>query len=306
MQVPRVSVILPTYNCAPALRAAIQSVLAQDMADFELIVVGDGCTDDSAQVVRSFTDDRVCWVALPSNSGTPSAPRNVGLARARGEHIAYLGHDDLWFPWHLSTLLAAAPEGVDFVHSLGLSCGPSPSGPTPRFAFSLPPAAGITGGLVSPSNWLVTRHFSAQVGDWSATLTSGVDKDWLHRAFDLPMRSKHAPRLSVLRFPSSEWTPYQRPAPFPQPDVLRQLLDAPAVLELQLLTALGQHLALQPHLPAVQQVRRSDLDTALLHFRAALMNVYGRERWPLRQLIRRHEDRQSRLARGLPPERPGR
>ena len=93
---PRVTIILPTYNWSSVLRHAIASVLRQTFADFELLVIGDGCTDDSAQVVAEAADPRVRWIALPENSGHQSGPNNIGLSEARGEIIAYHGHDDLW------------------------------------------------------------------------------------------------------------------------------------------------------------------------------------------------------------------
>src|SRR5689334_5131336 len=105
-QSPRVSVIIATFNQSRALRCAIRSVLWQTLQDFELLVVGDACTDDSEQVVTSFDDPRVRWHNLAENSGNQPAPNNKGLELARGDYIAYLGHDDLWYPTHLETLVS--------------------------------------------------------------------------------------------------------------------------------------------------------------------------------------------------------
>jgi Glycosyl transferase family 2 len=85
---PRVSVIIPTYNRSNVLRHAIASVLRQSFADYELLVVGDGCSDDSAAIVAGFADARIRWINLPVNSGHQSAPNNEGLRQARGELIA--------------------------------------------------------------------------------------------------------------------------------------------------------------------------------------------------------------------------
>ena len=112
---PLVSVIIPTYNRGNVLRIAIQSVLWQTEQNFELLVMGDGCTDDSESVVNSFGDARIQWHNLPSNSGHQSAPVNAGLALSRGRYIAFLGHDDIWHPDHLRTQLraiASAKAGV--------------------------------------------------------------------------------------------------------------------------------------------------------------------------------------------------
>jgi glycosyltransferase involved in cell wall biosynthesis len=102
---PLISVITATYNWSSVLRYAIQSVLWQTLQDFEMLIIGDGCTDDSAEVVASFHDPRLRWHNLPENSGHQSVPNNTGLAMARGKYVAYLGHDDLWYPTHLASLV---------------------------------------------------------------------------------------------------------------------------------------------------------------------------------------------------------
>ena len=109
---PLYSVVLATYNRGRHIIPTIASVLRQTLADYELLVIGDGCTDDTEATVRSFGDERVIWRNLPQRSGSQSAPNNAGGALARGRYIAYLGHDDLWAPDHLESLgrcLAAHP-----------------------------------------------------------------------------------------------------------------------------------------------------------------------------------------------------
>lgn len=120
-----VSVIIPTFNSSGTLGLTLQTVLCQDFGDFEVWVVGDGCTDDTEKVVASFADSRLHWVNLPSNSGGPSVPRNEGVCRANGRFVAYVGHDDLWFPWHLSGLVDCIENtNSDFVYSLGVTLVP--------------------------------------------------------------------------------------------------------------------------------------------------------------------------------------
>jgi len=103
---PLITVILSTYNWSAVLPYSIQSVLNQTFVDFELLVIGDGCTDDSAQVVGKFKDSRISWINLEKNTGSQSGPNNEGLRRARGKLIAYIGHDDLWANHHLEELVA--------------------------------------------------------------------------------------------------------------------------------------------------------------------------------------------------------
>lgn len=102
---PTVSIITATFNRSNVLRYAIESVLHSTFDEWEMIVVGDCCTDDSDQVVRSFADDRIRWHNLPENHGEQSKPNNVGLDLSRGQYVGYLNHDDMYFPDHLETSL---------------------------------------------------------------------------------------------------------------------------------------------------------------------------------------------------------
>ncbi len=97
---PLVSVIIPTYNRGWVLREAIDSVLAQDFRDFELIVVDDGSTDNTGQILDAYHQDLM--VIRQSNKGV-SAARNRGIAAAGGGLIAFLDSDDLWLPRKLSS-----------------------------------------------------------------------------------------------------------------------------------------------------------------------------------------------------------
>src|SRR6266436_1644596 len=117
---PSVTVIIATYHWSSVLPYSIGSVLRQTFTDFEVLVVGDGCTDESEAVVRGVGDPRVKWINLPTNTGHQSEPNNEGLRQARGQFIAYLGHDDLWLPHHLSCLISALKQGADLAYGLNL------------------------------------------------------------------------------------------------------------------------------------------------------------------------------------------
>ncbi len=95
---PRVSVVLPTYNRASTLARAVGSVLAQSWSDFELIVVDDGSTDGSVDGIAEL-DRRIC--VLRRENGGVSAARNSGLSRASGDLIAFIDSDDEWRPFYL-------------------------------------------------------------------------------------------------------------------------------------------------------------------------------------------------------------
>lgn len=102
---PRVSVIIPVYNRAIFVGAAIESILAQTFADFELIVIDDGSTDATPDMVRSFADPRIRLVGHECNLGIPAA-RNSGLAAARGRYVATLDSDDVAHPKRLERQVA--------------------------------------------------------------------------------------------------------------------------------------------------------------------------------------------------------
>jgi glycosyltransferase involved in cell wall biosynthesis len=109
---PFISVVIPTYNRAQQTVAAIESVLAQTYPNFEIIVVDDGSTDGSGEAIQRFIGQRtngchqILFLCQP-NQGA-SIARNTGIAKARGEYIAFLDSDDIWLPekleWQMQAL----------------------------------------------------------------------------------------------------------------------------------------------------------------------------------------------------------
>ncbi len=99
---PKVSVIIPTYNRAHMVTRAIESVLGQTYQDWELLVVSDGSTDNTKEVVTRYPDPRIRF--FEKKNGGPASARNVGLRHARGEYIAYCDDDDMFFSHHLEVL----------------------------------------------------------------------------------------------------------------------------------------------------------------------------------------------------------
>ncbi|MGB0757157.1 MAG: glycosyltransferase family 2 protein [Patescibacteria group bacterium] len=99
---PKVSVIIPTYNRPEFIDKAIDSVLQQTYQDFEIIVVDDGVDKRADQVVSSFDDQRVRYIPHKENKGGAAA-RNTGIKEAQGEYIAFLDDDDTWVSEKLET-----------------------------------------------------------------------------------------------------------------------------------------------------------------------------------------------------------
>lgn len=115
MSTPQVSVIIPCYNGSDDVTGAIDCALAQTNCAAEVIVINDGSTDRSAEVLDSY-GDRIRAVHQ-SNKGL-AATRNVGIELARGEWVAFLDHDDLWLPGKLaSQLKIAADQNADVVYT---------------------------------------------------------------------------------------------------------------------------------------------------------------------------------------------
>lgn len=101
---PFFSVIIPAYNCAHLISETLNSALSQEFPDYEIIVVNDGSTDNTAEVLDSFHSkfEQSIRVICQENKGEGGA-RNAGIFAARGQYLAFLDQDDLWFPWTLKT-----------------------------------------------------------------------------------------------------------------------------------------------------------------------------------------------------------
>jgi glycosyltransferase involved in cell wall biosynthesis len=113
---PAVSVVMPAYNHERFVGAAVESVLNQTHADLELVVVDDGSTDRTGEIVRSYTDPRIRYYHQ-SNQDAHNA-LNRGFSLARGEYVAALNSDDVYAPRRLERLLAVAREtGAEFLFS---------------------------------------------------------------------------------------------------------------------------------------------------------------------------------------------
>ncbi len=110
---PKVTVLIPFYNRAAYLRSAIDSVLAQTLADFELLAIDDGSTDDSATIVAGYRDPRIRLLRNPYNLGIP-AIRNLGVEQARGAYLAFLDIDDYALPRRLARQVAFLDANPDY------------------------------------------------------------------------------------------------------------------------------------------------------------------------------------------------
>ncbi|HOK35557.1 MAG TPA: glycosyltransferase family 2 protein [Candidatus Pacearchaeota archaeon] len=118
---PKISVIIPTYNRKDLLPRALQSVLNQTYKDFELIIVDDGSTDNTKEIVEEFQkkDPRIFYLRNEKNNGQAAA-RNLGIKSAKGEYIAFQDSDDEWLPEKLEKqkkVFERGPEDLGVVYT---------------------------------------------------------------------------------------------------------------------------------------------------------------------------------------------
>lgn len=180
---PLVSAVLSTYNRAGLVVEAVESVLAQTVADREVIVVDDGSTDDTAGSLRRF-GDRIRYHPKP-NGGAASA-RNVGIGLARGRYLAFLDSDDAWVPDHLAAQLAA----FEAEPGLGLVYGEYHSYEGDRLVGVFPRRAAPSGhayagllaaSLVQTSTAMVPKAIAEQNGPFNERYRIGDEYDWFLR-----------------------------------------------------------------------------------------------------------------------------
>ena len=203
MTAPLISVVLPTYNRARILRRAMLSVLRQSFGDLELIVVDDGSTDGTAQLVGEFTDPRVRYVTRQCNGGVAAA-RNTGVRAARGRYLAFQDSDDEW----LLDKLARQVSDLQPLDETTMSvCGLLRCGGLrgqawlltyPRTAADWANGLDRRGVLVSnvayTQSWLVPRHAVLEAGGFDERLCIWDDWDLLVRlASRLTLRPLPAP-----------------------------------------------------------------------------------------------------------------
>lgn len=193
-----VSVIIPTYNRGWILREAVDSVLAQDYADYELIVVDDGSTDATASVLQMYAD-RI-RILRQKNKGV-SAARNTGIRAASGMLIAFLDSDDLWLPAKLGHQVAFFKQHPDAVACQteetwvrnGVRVNPKRRHRKPS-GMIFEPSLELC--LVSPSAVMIRRTLFDQVGLFDENLPACEDYDlWLRVSCRFPIHRLPTPLI---------------------------------------------------------------------------------------------------------------
>ncbi|MDX8521606.1 glycosyltransferase family 2 protein [Mesorhizobium dulcispinae] len=197
------SVIMATYNRGRHILPSIQSVLRQTYQDFELLVVGDCCTDDTADVVQALASPRIRWSNLSERGGSQAFPNNAGIEMSRGQYIAYLGHDDLWAPDHLQALADLFGHNLqpDFVVSGAIFHGPRAS--NSRWVTGIfSDGDAVLKHFFPPSSFGHRRDVADRIGKWRypKEINAPVDADFLLRAAKSGMNFVSTQRITVQKF----------------------------------------------------------------------------------------------------------
>jgi glycosyltransferase involved in cell wall biosynthesis len=204
---PAVSVVIPTYNRRQFIGEAVASVLQQGFDDIEIIVVDDGSTDDTAEVLASF--GAAIRSIYQENKGV-SAARNRGVMESRGTFLAFLDSDDLWTAGKLDAQIGHMSDGrlsfagVEwFVDGLQQRVSPASLGvrwpQIDRVGRVIDPVLDVAEGRYLHLGTLLCRRADfLVVGLFDETLSMGEDEDWFSRA-SLQMRFHYTPEPLLQR-----------------------------------------------------------------------------------------------------------
>jgi len=219
--VPLVSVAIPTYRGVAHLGAAIDSVLAQSLADFELIVIDDNSPDETAKVLAGYSDPRLICLRNPANLG-PAGNWNRCLLEARGRYFKLLPHDDLLAPHCLerqvAVLEADRDERIALVFSARDVLGPDgrrltrrgyPGGREGRIAAAAVMRSCIRRGtnlLGEPGAVMMRRALAARVGAFDATYPYVIDLDYWFRLLAHGDGWYCRETLSAFRVSMQQWS----------------------------------------------------------------------------------------------------
>lgn len=194
---PQVSVVLPAYNRAGSIRMAVDSILRQSFADFELLVVDDGSTDGTMEVLADVADPRLRLLANPRNMGV-SAARNTGIRAAQAPWVAFQDSDDEWLPLKLEKQMARLAEAPS--ETVGCYCGMAILGGLEdggRMRLGYVPGPGVTAvegdirqsllatSLASTQTLIARRDALEKVGGFDEQLPALVDWDCVIRLAQL-------------------------------------------------------------------------------------------------------------------------
>jgi glycosyltransferase involved in cell wall biosynthesis len=224
---PVFSVILATFNRGRHIVPTVSSVIGQTFRDFELLIIGDCCTDETAEIVQPFLNNNVLWLNLSKQGGSQSYPNNAGLERARGQYIAYIGHDDVWAPDHLASLHTCflSDANVDFAISGCLFHGP-PGSDLYRVTGIFENDSAKFEHLFPPSSFAHKQAVVETIGVWAnpMEISAAVDRHFVLRAAALNMQFRSTGKITAHKFSAAQrYLCYVQPSSSEQQTLLQAL-----------------------------------------------------------------------------------
>ena len=230
---PFFSVVLSTFGRGHHIKPTIELVLGQSFGEFELIVVGDGCVDDTEAAVRSFPPERITWRNLPVNTGSQSFPNNEGIRASRGQWIAYIGHDDIWAPNHLERVFrtATSTDTLDFIISGCVFHGPK-GGEFYLVTGMFDSADAPLHHFFPPTSVAHRRDVTTRIGEWREPrdLKAPVDVEFLLRAANGGLRFASTREITVHKFAAGHrYLSYLRVSSDEQRECLHKLTVPPGI-----------------------------------------------------------------------------
>ena len=209
-----VTFIVSTYALPVWLGLALRSIQAQERSDWQALVIGDACGPETEAVVASLDDSRFRYINLPARIGEQAGPNSAGLAIAKGSHIAFMNHDDVLLPDHLTIALdtMTADRTNFFVGRSAVAWGTREipgSGTGPDFQWFAPANRQAKDVflrshlLFEPcSAWVIDRALAQHVGACRSSLRGhrASIQEWLMRAWRSGARFSFDAPVSCLRF----------------------------------------------------------------------------------------------------------
>lgn len=196
---PLVSVVIATLNRAELLKQSIHSVLNQSFGDFELIVVDDGSSDQTEEMVRSIGDDRIRYFRTGESPRGISAARNLGARESRGLWTAVHDDDDLMLPHRLENQLRFADSGADFIYGAFINFDDETGELQLHHGRNMTYGAALaTGFAPGHSTWLVKTELVRRFG-YDEGLESAVDNNLAFRMLRSGVEMVHSGTVCLLR-----------------------------------------------------------------------------------------------------------
>lgn len=207
---PLFSVVIPLFNKENFIQNTLNSVLNQTFNDYEIIIINDGSTDKSEQIVEEFNDSRIIYLSK-LNEGV-SAARNYGIQHSKGKYIAFLDADDLWLPSHLSalkSLIDRHPEAGIFASRYKLIFQ-NQSIYTPNYQNINAEYSGIITdyfesslhyAVATSSSVAVPKSVFEKIGNFDTAINIGEDMDmWIRIALEYSVVIGNSVTVSYLHF----------------------------------------------------------------------------------------------------------